>query len=269
MPSSIFRRFGRSVGLISLFLVSDAGAQENRPAGAGGATRGGPPVAAQKNTAKSARATLPDPAILDGSAMAPEKKNEHGMLGEFELPGDENAKSGKVGGQPPPPQGGGGGSPPPLAISVPLPGIPGMSGGGGVPSLGSGSSILSDPTKTGTGGAGQADPSLGALPNGAAQSASGGESSSPAGGDVQGGAQGSVQGGAPASGASKPQPVAIGDPSRQIKTGAPVPGVVGATTATGPVIATEKAGIGGGGKGGSGENSNRGVEKGRAMPAGL
>jgi hypothetical protein len=44
---------------------------------------------------------LPDPLLLDGSKEAAEKIPEHGMLGEFELPGSENAKSDKVGGAQP------------------------------------------------------------------------------------------------------------------------------------------------------------------------
>ena len=58
----------------------------------------------------AARGPLPDPALLDGSTQPAEKKSEHGMIGDFELPGDENARSGKVGGpQNPNQQGGGGG----------------------------------------------------------------------------------------------------------------------------------------------------------------
>ena len=262
-----------SVGVLSFTLALNVVAQENRPLGAGGATKAGASAVTQKSAPKSSRGVLPDPAIFDGSALAPEKKAEHGMLGEFELPGDENATSGKVGGQQPPPQGRGGGGPPPPPpiVSIPLPGLPGMSGAGGLPSQGSGSSILSDPTKMGSGGAGQADPT--ALPNpnsgGDGAAPAGGETSSTVGSDVQGGAPGSVQGGAPATGVTKPKPVVIGDPSRQIKTSAPIPGVVGASTATGPVIPTDKSGLPSGGKGSPGENANRGVEKGRAMPAGL
>ena len=53
------------------------------------------PGAARAGTAKG---MLPDPALLDGSTLPVEKKSETGMIGDFELPGDENNRSGKVGG---------------------------------------------------------------------------------------------------------------------------------------------------------------------------
>ena len=66
----------------------------------------------------------------------------------------------------------------------------------------------------------------------------------------------------------KPQPVAIGDSTRQIKPAANAPGVVGAQVPAGNTQQMEKA-TGGAAKGSSGNSGNRGVEKGRAMPAGL
>src|ERR1043165_8702665 len=68
---------------------------------------------------------LPDPALLDGSAMPQEKRPEQGMLGDFELPGDDNVRNGKVGGpqQQNPQQGGGG--------QQQMQGLPQMGGGGG------------------------------------------------------------------------------------------------------------------------------------------
>jgi hypothetical protein len=68
---------------------------------------------------------------------------------------------------------------------------------------------------------------------------------------------------------SKPQPVTIGDPTMQIKPAPNAPGVVGAQTTAGATQQMEKATGGGAGKGAPGENTNRGVEKGRVMPAGL
>src|SRR5437868_4981657 len=47
----------------------------------------------------SGKGPLPDPALLDGSTLPAEKKSEQGMIGDFELPGDDNARTGKVGGQ--------------------------------------------------------------------------------------------------------------------------------------------------------------------------
>src|SRR5688572_3017138 len=59
-----------------------------------------PTTPASRTTAARtpAKGTLPDPALLDGSTMPQEKKNENGMLGDFEMPGDENVRNGKVGG---------------------------------------------------------------------------------------------------------------------------------------------------------------------------
>ncbi|MEY4088365.1 MAG: hypothetical protein RJB55_636, partial [Verrucomicrobiota bacterium] len=49
-------------------------------------------------TGSSARGPLPDPALLDGSKVAAEKKGEFGMIGDFELPGEEDGKKEKAGG---------------------------------------------------------------------------------------------------------------------------------------------------------------------------
>ena len=73
--------------------------------------------AQERETSRPARSSstvskgvLPDPLLLDGSKEAAEKIPEHGMLGEFELPGNENAKSDKVGGAQPEEQAAGGGA---------------------------------------------------------------------------------------------------------------------------------------------------------------
>ena len=49
-------------------------------------------------TGSSARGPLPDPALLDGSKAAAEKKGEFGMIGDFELPGEEDGRKEKAGG---------------------------------------------------------------------------------------------------------------------------------------------------------------------------
>ena len=76
------------------------------------------------------------------------------------------------------------------------------------------------------------------------------------------------QGGAPDPNTKKPQPVAIGDPARQIKPAANAPGVVGAQVPAGNTQQMEKA-TGGAAKRSSGNSGNKGVERGRVMPAGL
>jgi hypothetical protein len=77
------------------------------------------------------------------------------------------------------------------------------------------------------------------------------------------------QGGGPDLQVPKPQAIAIGDPTRQIKPAPNAPGVVGAQTTAGNTQQMEKATGGGTGKSSAGDNGNRGVEKGRSMPAGL
>ena len=66
-------------------------------------------TASRAATRPGAKGPLPDPVLLDGSNQPAEKKPDYGMLGEFEIPGDENSKSGKVGGQQNPNQQQGGG----------------------------------------------------------------------------------------------------------------------------------------------------------------
>src|ERR1051325_3181929 len=64
------------------------------------------PAGAPKSTStRSGKGPLPDPTLLDGSSQPAEKKSDQGMIGDFELPGDENVKNGKVGGQSGPPGG--------------------------------------------------------------------------------------------------------------------------------------------------------------------
>src|SRR5471032_2545188 len=46
--------------------------------------------AALASTSSAQPGVLPDPKLLDGSTQAAEKKPAYGMLGEFEIPGDDN-----------------------------------------------------------------------------------------------------------------------------------------------------------------------------------
>ena len=147
--------------------------------------------------------------LLDGSTLPEVKKSEHGMIGDFELPGDDNARGGKVGGTPGLPGQGGGQPPPPPAVSIPIPiaipglpaggaGIPGGTGAGGLPIGGAGGAGLgvgTDPTQQGIGAGqsggginpastGQGSP-VGAIPAGGGQSSGGAQP----GGSQPGGAQ--------------------------------------------------------------------------------
>jgi hypothetical protein len=206
----------------------------------------------------SARGALPDPVLLDGSTQAPEKKSEYGMIGDFELPGDENAKNGKVGGPPGQPgqqgqqqqQGAGG---------MPM----GLPQGGGA-----GQQAQQQAEKAGAQGqqGGQQGPEN---PNAAGNQVAGAgdPNAKPEGVQV---AQLEGQGsGQQIPAGEKPPPVAIGDSAMQIKTSAPSPGVVGAQQVPSQNTQQHDKGTGSGGKGPTGTQGPGRVEKGRTIPAGL
>lgn len=208
----------------------------------------------------SARGPLPDPILLDGSSLPVEKRAESGMIGDFELPGDDNApRDAKVGGQQPPgsPQGGAQGGPQQM-------GIPQMGGGGGPQS----------PNQTPPAG-GQ---SGGQPPSGqqqGAQNAAGGPiaGASDPNGKAEGTQVGQLQTDPNAGGDGQPMPnkpsaVSIGDSAMQIKGVPNAPGVVGTSAPAGQTQQMEKAV--GGGRGSSSIPGSRGAaEKGATMPAGL
>jgi hypothetical protein len=205
----------------------------------------------------AAKGPLPDPTLLDGSSQPAEKKSEYGMVGDFELPGDENVRDGKVGGPQNPnaaaggqstneaknlPQGGGGG-----AQAKPQDGAQGQQGGGaGGPE---------NPNAAGKAIAGAGEP--GAQPQGMQVAELGGGPSGQPGAKPDG------------TGGGKPQPMAIGDKAMRIEPGTPAPGVVGSQQqiANGHVQQHDKTGTGG--KGPTGPQGPGRIEKGRAVPAGL
>ncbi len=203
----------------------------------------------QRSAARpSPRGPLPDPALLDGSSLPAEKKTEFGMIGDFELPGDENAKGDKVGGPPSSGASGGSGKEDPKAAAN------GPGGGGADGNSPGGQKPPGGPDSRGGPGGGQNDPNAKAEGIRVAELKT----------DEAAG-----QGNLPDTGVQKPKQIAIGDPTMQIKTAPNAPGVVGAQTTAGKTQQMEKATGGGAGKAPSGDNSNRGVEKGRAMPTGL
>lgn len=225
-------------------------------------------TAAQRDPRRpgAAKGPLPDPALLDGSTQQAEKKSEQGMLGEFELPGDENSKSGKVGGQQPP-GGQAGAQDPSISVSISLPGLP---SGGGAPGAQNGAPPAgaqgAQAAASAAGGGADGKPAPPGAAGGSAGPAdangqTGGIQVAELGTDESNGAQG------PAGAGEKPKQVALGDSAMQIKSASNAAGVVGAQPA-GTTQQMEKA-MGGGGKGSSGSNGNKGVEKGRAIPAGL
>jgi hypothetical protein len=206
--------------------------------------------------AGAARGTLPDPVLLDGSNLPAEKRPEHGMIGDFELPGDENARTNRVGG----PSGGNpnqtGGGP-----QVSPPGMGGLQvpGAGGAPSL----PQLPDPLAQQGGGGGPENPAAaGQRIEGAGQP----------GAQPQGAQVGQLQGegGGPEQGAitERPPQVSIGDQAMQIQTIPNPASIVGGTQPAGKTQQHEKT-PGTGGKAPPGSNANKGVERGRAIPAGL
>ncbi len=188
------------------------------------------------------RAVLPDPALLDGSAHAPEKRSAMGMIGDFELPGDEQAKADKVGGAAVPPDQAGG-----QAADHGAGGLPGKPGGSGRP----------DPTKTGGGGGKEAE-----------VSAAG--SGDPAQGIQVAELKGEA--GAPApdgKGTSRPTAMAIGDQAMRIPQQPGNPAVVGTQQVANVNTQDYQKGTGTGGKGPANKGGPNRTEKGRAIPSGL
>lgn len=256
--------------VLLLLLVSLASAATSPvPSGAARGTAAG---------SRTAEGPLPDPVLLDGAGQPAEKRSEIGMLGEFEVPGEENARDGKVGGQ----SGGASGqtagpqSAGAAAAGAQSGGLPAMGGAsgagaqaaGGAQAGGAAGAPGSAPGGEQAGGAGGApggEP--GAVNAGGGPIAGGGDPAAKADGVQVGGLsgdgspQGAVAGG-------KPSKVAIGDAAMRIETGPPVPGVVGTQLPPGPVQQHEK-GTGSGGKGAAGAGGNRGVERGRSIPSGL
>jgi hypothetical protein len=215
------------------------------------------PSASSAGRTGTAKGPLPDPALLDGSSQPAEKKSEYGMVGDFELPGDENVRDGKVGGPQNPnataggqsnnqalnmPQGGGGG-----AQAKPKDGAQGQQGGGaGGPE---------NPNAAGKPIAGAGE--QGAQPQGMQVA------------ELGGGPSGQSEAKPDGAGGGKPQPMAIGDKAMRIEPGTPVPGVVGAQQqiANGHVQQHDKTGTGG--KAPTGPQGPGRIEKGRVVPAGL
>ncbi|MEX2043746.1 MAG: hypothetical protein WD941_00235 [Opitutus sp.] len=208
-------------------------------------------IPVQKSTRPAGKGVLPDPALLDGAKHPPEKRPEQGMLGEFEMPGDENARTGRAGGQPQQQQSqggeqqqqdkqGGGGQTAQAGQQQQ------QSGGGGTEA-----DQQDGAQASGQPGGGEGDPNAKAegIQVAQLQGEGGGEP-----GDMTSGA--------------RPSPVSIGDAAMQIKTMPNSPSIVGATQSSGQTQQHEKT-TGTGGAPPTGNNANRGAEKGRTMPAGL
>jgi len=230
MQASAFRFI--AIGLVLVVSVGFAQERESSP----------------RPTRAPAKGLLPDPTLLDGSKEAAEKRPEHGMLGEFELPGNEKSQSDKVGGS---------------------------------QQEGSGQQDQSNPSKSG--GAGAAAAGGGQKED--AQQQQQGQGSEPTGAQ---GAAGAKAEGIQASGLSDPQngsaasqsdapppkpgDMKMGDATMQIKM--LPPGQAAAVVGMEPQQKGKEtpqsydAKTPGGGKQSTGR-SNQGVERGKVMPAGL
>jgi hypothetical protein len=264
MPRSL--RSGLTVFVVVLFGASAIGAADaaaNRnpttkaPASASRpATKGG----------SSARGPLPDPTLFDGSAHPVENRPEHGMIGDFELPGNENApRDGRVGGQQPQ-MGGGGGQSSNMPQGMPQ----GAAGAQGAQGQAGGPQGPQGPQGAQTAGGADAG---GAPPPGGAQGTQGGPGGGPS--DPNAKAEGVQVAGLTGEASSenagvrgKPPQVAIGDTAARIEGAPQSPDVVGSQTPAGPTQ-QHAPGTGSGGKGPAGPGGNKGVEKGRTMPSGL
>lgn len=217
------------------------------PAGPGGSR-----TVTTGRAAPGARGLLPDPVLLDGSTHAAEKKSELGMIGDFELPGDENNRNGKVGG----------GSGQPASEQ--------REGAGAMPP-GKGGGASQDAQTAKAGGA------AGAQENAGGQEAKAGDKTGGAAGDPNAKAEGmrvaeltgDPSGGAGQPGGDKPAPVAIGDKAMRIPQQTPNVAVVGAQQVSNQNTQVYEKATGTGGKGPSGSQGPSRTEKGRAIPAGL
>lgn len=283
MIQSRVRRTAGALVVATLIAQSGWSAEPIRPAAP--SSRSANTSAAKAGTARTAaKGPLPDPILLDGSTMPAEKRPEHGMIGDFELPGDDNSRSGKVGGPQGQPGGQGGQQqqqPPGASVSIPNPlGLPLPSGGASTQNQSAGLPSLPDPTKQG-GAAGAQDsagpipPAGGAGAQGAQQSqsaggAAGGAAGSPDGMQV-GGLQGEASAGGENSGGAtaKPSPVSIGDSAMRIEPSANPAAAGGQNQQIAGQTQQHEKGTGSGGKGSGGASSGNRAEKGRVIPAGL
>lgn len=231
-----------------------------------------PAAAVGTGRSSSARGPLPDPALLDGSGKPAEKKSEFGMLGEFELPGDEPARDAQSVDarrpgvlQPESDRG--------SASSGPVASAPAAQGGDqGRPDGAAGGAAGGE---GGQPGAAQANGApAGATGQGAGKAiAGGGDPAAQAQGIQVGeltGAPAGQAGGGPGGTGQKPAAVALGDKAMRIEPAANAPGVIGsANQKVSENTQQYEKGTGSGGRGPAGVGGGNRAEKGRVVPAGL
>jgi hypothetical protein len=268
MRSSVLHFCLGSIAPLTLGLTVAAAADSTAASTSRSSSSATRPVAGRSAPGKG---PLPDPTLLDGSSQPAEKKSENGMIGEFELPGDENARSGKVGG--PSGQGQNPGGTPPVGIQVSLPSLPiggvsaqsGQQQGGGLPGVGI-QTPGAAPAAGGQAGIGLQIPDASSKPVGAGGDP-GGQQQGIQVAELGGDASGQSAGGGPAG--EKPKQVAIGDSTMRIEPTANAPGVVGGQQQVAGKTQQSEKGTGSGGKGTGGTGGPNRVEKGRAIPSGL
>jgi len=241
-------------GVLAVFIGCEARAASDRF----GTSKAPVSPSAQRDARAPARGPLPDPALFDGSKHPAEKRPEYGMVGEFELPGDDSQKNDRVGGQQPEQMAGGSSTQPAGKQS----GQSGQQGGQGGPQP--------EQPKPGGGSGTEAGDKVGPIGS-AGRIAGQGDPNAKAEGiqvaELKTDPEGNSQSGNPGDAGRKPQQVSIGDSAMQIKTTPNAPSVVGSQPA-GQTQQMEKN-IGTGGIQAKGNNSNKGSERGQVIPAGL
>jgi hypothetical protein len=208
------------------------------------------PARTNRTVRRTGQSVLPDPSLFDGSAFPAEKRPDRGMLGQFEMEGKENAQDQqKVGGS---------SNPGSEQQGMPTPGGSGGAKEDAKQPAAAQAAAGGDKQESGEGGGGD-KPLDKNDPNAKAEGIKAGELRIGEGQDPN--AQGQNN-------PDHPKEVQIGDATMKIPTTTP-PGqqVVGAQAVQGPTQQFETQ-VGKGVYQG-GDNTNKGVEKGRAMPPGI
>lgn len=191
----------------------------------------GTPVRPEPTRPTPVRPGDPDPALFDGSKLEPEKRPDDAMLAEFEVPGQENPEQQRIA-QSESGESGGGGSPQQQAEA------------GGAPPEGQQESGGGNPPP-------QNDPA--ARPEGIQVANL----------QIPEGVDPASQDSAPAS--SKPPEVSLGDATMQIQTVSAPPASASQQQATNTQQYEKGAAQGNQ----TGDNRNRGAERGQSVPSGL
>lgn len=252
------------------------------------ASTGGISTTSSRPATRSSLSTiLPDPKLLDGSKLAPDKYPDYGMVGDFEMPGDDitdPAQNQRVGASNPnltEPTAGGNAKMDPTQKSA---------GGGSASdkSAQAGGGGESAPQAGAAGGGSQAkSDKAGGSSNNSNSSGGGGNTAgtkaggrSPSRNDPNAKAEGiqvgelviddSVANSPQIDASGAPTEIGIGDSAMAIKPVANAPTPANATQNAGTTQQSSKAaGPGGTQSGGGGSSGNRGSEKGKTMQSGL